>query len=46
MTQKEFVQWLCSGTSRIDAAEAAEIFKQLKAASPEMKLKLIQALSK
>lgn len=46
MTQREFVQWLCGKTSRVDAPEASEIFRQLLDAEPEFKLKLVAAISK
>jgi hypothetical protein len=46
MTQKEFVVWLCSKTVRINAAEAAEVFKQLLNADAETKLALVRAMTK
>jgi len=46
VTQKEFVQWLCGKTSRVDAPEASEVFRQLLIAEPEVKLKLVAAISK
>ena len=46
MNRIELIQWLTSQSKHIDAAEASSVLKALQNAEPEVKLALINMISK
>ncbi len=45
LTYQELVSWICEGTTHIDAAEASEVLRRLKEATPELKMRIVRLLN-